>query len=173
MKARQHNLDTVQKPLFGSGGPQLGKPAQRSSHRNRLEAHTWLPLSCSHAEGGQPCSHGGKRCKKTQEVKKKKNPEKTHTSHHFTFVSLSILFIYMMFLKNRKRTKRETQTYKVRAWYLEGPVARDQEWTGSWKQNNGALETDFPRPRPTPPHTALPTGRGAGCGIVGARVCAA
>lgn len=51
---------------------------------------------------------------------------KTHThppqavkktpSCHFTFISFGILFIHtMLFLKNRKGTKREKQTYEVRA----------------------------------------------------------
>lgn len=78
----------------------------------------------------------------------------------------------MMFLKNRKGTKRETQTYKVRAWCLVGPVAQDQERMG-WKQNNEVLQTDFPRPGPVPSHLPLPTGRGTGSKVTSARVCAA
>lgn len=58
---------------------------------------------------------------------------------HFTFVSLSILFIHtMLFLKNRKGTKREMQTYRVRAWYLEGPVAQDQN---GWDRGNKTMGT--------------------------------
>lgn len=44
----------------------------------------------------------------------------------------------MLFLKNRKGTKREMQTYRVRAWYLAGPVAQDQN---GWDRGNKTMGT--------------------------------
>lgn len=78
-----------------------------------------------------------------------------------------------MFLKNRKGTKRETQTYKLRAWYLAGPVARDQERMGSWKQNNGVLETVFHGPIQLHPTQGCQQEGALAMESLSARVCAA
>lgn len=43
--------------------------------------------------------------------------------------------------------------------------------TGAWKQNKGALETNFPRPRPAPSSQCLQQEGATSSGVTSARVC--
>lgn len=67
----------------------------------------------------------------------------------------------MLFLKDRKGTKKEKQSDKVRARCSAGQ-AHESGAAGTVETEQQKAGDEFPRPHPAPAHPAPPTGRGAG-----------